>query len=208
MRTLLLLLSILLSTASMVACGGDDRPPGSDGGRVDASGIDGSRPGDGGRTDAPAADAAGTDAPAADAPTADAPASSAMLGISLQTDGGFAGRGTDDYTLVDGVLTVHQPFVMTDCVATLTPAQYGRLVTAARAVDWPAVMAAYINPSNPTCCCDQFTYMLDVDLEDPPASPTGGSTRWCDETTGDLPADLAAFLSELDAVGAEVVAGC
>jgi len=201
--------ALLLAVFLLVACGDDG------GGRADSGDApdSGMRRDSGGGLDAAGSDAAGGEdaasdgAVAVDAAVADAGA--ATLSLTFDTEGGFTGRGTTDFALADGVLMVHEPFGdPMDCSATLTAEQLSRLVAAARAVDWSGVMSMYINPANPTCCCDQFTYALDVELLQPPGPPTGGMTRWCDETTGLLPADLTTFLSVLNGVGAEVSAGC
>ena len=130
------------------------------------------------------------------------------LELELQSTGGFSGRGSTDFILRDGTLTVREPFGKpAECTTDLTPEQLARLLDAAAVVNWRGVAPSYRPPDNPQCCCDQFISQLTATVTRADGTATDVQTTWC-EVPSDFPAALEAFLRELQAVGDEVLPTC
>jgi len=148
--------------------------------------------------------------PAPDA-VSDAQGHQADLTLSLQTEGGFAGKGTTDIEVANGKMTTSSPFGTPQiCTADLSEAQLDFLLTAASAVDWKGLASSYKLPANPNCCCDQFVYALSASYTSADALTTSAKTDWCDDSlmNGNIPKPFKDFLSVLGQVAADVKATC
>lgn len=143
-----------------------------------------------------------------DQASCEAACASATLAVSLDSQGGFIGTGSLDYVLDGHEFRVTDPFSSPSLVVgTIDEATLTRLYDAVEAVDWDAIPLELLPPDNPSCCCDQYVYVLNVVA--PMVIPVGFTqTTWCSESVfqGLLPPELIDLVRLLAEVGAEILA--
>ncbi len=133
----------------------------------------------------------------------------AGLAITLDSQGGFLGTGSLDYVLEGHEFRVTDPFTSPSLfVGTIDEATLARLYDAVEAIDWGAIPTDMMPPDNPSCCCDQYTFVMHVVA--PMVIPAGvARTTWCSESVvlNLLPAELVDLVRLLAEVGSEVIFG-
>jgi hypothetical protein len=130
--------------------------------------------------------------------------------LTIDTTGGLTGRGAGRVTISSSgsVSASGTPFA-TCPGKSLTSQQVqtlARAVHGARLRQWAA---AYVQPSNPEGCCDQFRYSMTLDVEGAADAATEHhKTGWHSATVGMLPAELRALFDLAWAIKQQVVDAC
>jgi hypothetical protein len=133
-----------------------------------------------------------------------------VIGLSLVLDssGGFAGTGNRDIAIEASEMTVTS--LDGTCTASLTVRQRTSLFNAAAEVSWTSLPDDFLPPDNPSCCCDQFVYNLNISWLVLVGSGGSAVVDWCDQSVADglLRPAFASFIAELNAVADAVEAAC
>ena len=162
---------MMILALALAACGGHEKP------RVQET-VD--------------AASAAPDAPEAAAPQETAaagetagPFSAGSFDIKIVTSGGFAGGGLGTVSIdADGnVKAGEKGFSGKSCKKKVDAAMYAELIALLNlhaANEWEKDY----DPSNPGCCCDQFSYGVTIDLVE---TSTTVTTRWCSASVKNVP---------------------
>ena len=159
---------MLMWTLPLAACGGHEKP------RVQET-VDA----------ATAALEAAAPREEADAGAAAGPFSAGSFDIKIVTSGGFAGGGLGMVAIdADGNVTAAKKgFSGKACKKKVDAAMYAELIALLNlhaAHEWEKDY----DPSNPGCCCDQFSYGVTIGFVD---TSTTVTTRWCSASMKSVP---------------------
>lgn len=147
--------------------------------------------------------------------------------VTIETSGGFAGRGAGGITVsstgdasvtapgrtggagraTDPATAPGQKPDADGCRYTVPPDLLKRLaeaVTKARPSTWAT---SYVRPENPRGCCDQFRYDLTVEVGKPGVT-SPARTFWYDDSAALRPADLREVYEAATSVKSNAPAGC
>lgn len=106
--------------------------------------------------------------------------------VTIDTSGGFVGRGAGRVVVAHDGTTGFGP----SCLPQITPADLealSRAVAEAKPATWSP---SYVRPSNPHGCCDQFRYTMTLDIRQADGTPEKYSTFWYSEMSEELPGNL------------------
>jgi hypothetical protein len=127
-----------------------------------------------------------------------------VYSVSLQTSGGFTGRGTGSLTVTgDGTVRLSR-VTGGACDGMQAPAylvtKLGGAVRAAQPAEWKE---RYVDPANPEGCCDQITTTLTLDR-----AGKSHRTGWFDDSRKLAPPDAQAVAEATRAIYDALAPSC
>lgn len=118
------------------------------------------------------------------------PAAPKAWKVTIDTSGGFTGRGTGSVAVASNGTIGTGPVMIRSCAGELAPGDLQRLTLAVTQAQPAAWKPSYVRAENPDGCCDQFRYTLTLEIEQADGSRTVARTFWYSEMSKALPGDL------------------